>query len=661
MSARRWLADALALGTLGIIAWTLAGFLLRDDIFIYGDHPGQFWRMWYTINDAWQTRHRLIDWMPQWYAGYPELQFYPPGFVLVGWLLNLVTLGRISVALIYETVAFVAFALPGFTFYYAFRHFAFDRRSAFVAGTLGLVFPSFIAGANALFIGMIGSRLAFALNALALAWGTDWLERRDARYAVLAALALAGIILAHPYHVVGMTIALGLYILARRLPILDSGARLGLVALGAVALDAFWLVPLIAHSSTAMSPIIQATFDQTWRLLTDAMLGPYVLGALFALVLWRQREDTRQRALALTMAGVMFVVGAMMLAEHLILIERLDFYRLNGIRLVGEYYFALIWLAAIGVSRLNAWVFAIPFRAKIARAFLTWGITLLVSMFALIVGWQSVADFHPRENAEPRFMNQARAEYRLEELWETLRAEEGRVLFTSFYAQLNRKGDLEIPTTLPALTPLFANRQTMGGTFTHWSPIAALMWVGDTNPPVLWGRVEEIDDRALFGVPLEDLDDARVYDYCRRFNITTIVATINDFRARTFLDASPRFESYYSNGYFFAYRVKEYTSAWIDAQNSDVALIAFGDDEIVLRVRAAQADARVNVKVYAYPLWQARTDAGQSLAIARDDLALMRIALPRGENYTVTPDVRTHLAKRLPSLGCTVGPATAIT
>jgi len=27
----------------------------------------------------------------------------------------------------------------------------------------------------------------------------------------------------------------------------------------------------------------------------------------------------------------------------------------------------------------------------------------------------------------------------------------------------------------------------------------------------------------------------------------------------------------------------------------------------------------------------------------------------------LAPDVRTHLAKRLPSLGCTVGPATAIT
>jgi len=82
--------------------------------------------------------------------------------------------------------------------------------------------------------------------------------------------------------------------------------------------------------------------------------------------------------------------------------------------------------------------------------------------------------------------------------------------------------------------------------------------------------------------------------------------------------------------------VKKYENAWIDAHNAAVDLLSFADDEITLRIRAARADASVTVKVYAYPLWRARTDARQSLAITRDDLALMRIALPPGENYTVT-------------------------
>jgi len=139
------------------------------------------------------------------------------------------------------------------------------------------------------------------------------------------------------------------------------------------------------------------------------------------------------------------------------------------------------------------------------------------------------------------------------------------VWFTSFYTRLNARGTESFPTTLAALTPLFSNRQMMGGTFSHWSPIGALMWTGTLDPPALWGLPEDRDDRALFGVPLEKLSDAQVYDYCRRFNITTIVAGVNDFHTRTFLDASPHFQSYYNNGYFFVYRVKEYENAWIDA------------------------------------------------------------------------------------------------
>lgn len=640
MSARRWFrqpwfADALAICVLGVIAWMIAGFLLRDDVFIYGDHAGHYWTMWYTLNVAAPLHHRLIDWIPYWYAGYPDLQFTPPGYVIFAWLLDLVTLGKFSTALIYALVAFVGYALPGVTFYYAIRHLGFERRAAFAAGLFGLVFPSFFDGVTGLFIGMIGSRLAFALNALWFVWMIDWVEARGARYAALAALALAAMVLAHPYHVIGTMLALGLYILARRLPLARAAARGFIVIAIGCALDAFWLAPLFAHSSSAMIPVLRATFDQTWAILSDAILLPYVvLGLPVWVRVWRERDQTR-RALQIVLLALPIILGASMLILHRVLIEQLHIYQIDPIRLIGEYYFALIWLAALGVSEIGVWISnrASP---KIPGAVSAWSVTLLATMLFVIPTWQAVAFFQPQANAEPRFLNQAIRDYRLDELWKTLRTSEGRVWFTSYDTRLSMHGTDDFNTTLAALTPLFTNRQMMGGTYSHWSPIAALMWSGDPAPPVLWGRIEELDDRALFGVPIEKLDAARVYEYCRRFNITTIVASVNDFRTRTFLDASPHFESYYNTGYFFAYRVKNYASAWIDAHNADVDLITFGDDEIVLRVRAARADARVAVKVYAYPLWRARTDGGQSLEITRDDLALMRIALPRGENYTVT-------------------------
>lgn len=230
------------------------------------------------------------------------------------------------------------------------------------------------------------------------------------------------------------------------------------------------------------------------------------------------------------------------------MIECLHFYQLDPVRLIGEFYFAMILLAALGVSALSEWLARfVPPRVRVSLAML---IVVLVSAVLLIPFAQTSAHF-ARPGGEPRFLSQAIRDYRLDELWQVLRATPGRVWFTAFYTRLNARGTESFPTTLASLTPLFAQRQMMGGTFSHWSPIGALMWSGELYPSALRGLPEDRDDRALFGVPIEKISDQQVYDYCRRFNIITIVASINDFRTRTFLDASPYFQSYYNNGYFF--------------------------------------------------------------------------------------------------------------
>ncbi len=66
------IADALALAVLLALALSVAGFLLRDDVFLYGDHAGHYWLMWYSLNVSAPLHHRLIDWIPYWYAGYPN-------------------------------------------------------------------------------------------------------------------------------------------------------------------------------------------------------------------------------------------------------------------------------------------------------------------------------------------------------------------------------------------------------------------------------------------------------------------------------------------------------------------------------------------------------------------------------------------------------------
>lgn len=631
----RYGAIIISVAVLSALALGIAGFLIRNDVFVYGDNPGQYWRMWYTLNISWPLHHRLLDWIPYWYAGYPELQFYPPGFVIVGWLMNLMTLGRLSTALIYQLVMFLAYALPGLTFYYAVYHWGFGRRAAFAAGVFGLVFPTFLDGATGLFIGMLGSRISFALDGIVLAWTIDYLEGHGARYAFLSALALAFAILAHPYHEIGIVLALSLYILVRRLPLLHNAMQLLKVIFLASALAAFWLIPLAVYSSTAMVPVIRSTLDQTWHLLTDQTLLPYVLLALPTVVRAWHEQDPLRRGVLCVLLALPPVLGATMILTHLVLINRVHFYQLDPFRLIGEVYFALILSAAVGVSQISDWL--VRFRWIKRKPFATAAITSLLCILSAIPFTQASIFFHPKDNDEPRFLSQAITDYHLNDFWGTLRASTGRILFTSFYGRLVLHGTEPFPSTLPALTPLFTNRQIMGGTFTEQSPIAGFMRSGETNPPVLWGLSENQDDQALFGTPLGQLSDKKLFEFCQHFNITTLVAGATDIQTRTFLDASPLFQSYYNDGQFFVYRVKGYGNSWVDSYNAQIEVARFEDDEIQLHVHAAQTNAQVTVKDYAYPLWHAYiNDSGRELPITKDALALTHIALPLGEDYSVT-------------------------
>lgn len=629
----RW--DLLALACLLLIAFGIAGFLLRDDLFLYGDHPGHYWVMWYTVNVSVPVHHRLIDWNPYWYAGYPELQFYPPGSVFAGLVLQLITLGRLSTVFIYEMVVFLSYCLPALTFYYALRHRGLGRTAAFAAGLLGLALPAFFDGATAVLIGMLGSRLAWAIGPLVLVWGIEWLEGRRTQYAWMTTLALAAMILAHPYHVFGILLALAIHSMVRRRRLGGMLLRLALVVGGALALDAFWIFPLFVHSSASMIPLLRSTLDQTWHLMTDTWLIPYVFLAFFAILRLRREKQKEQQVFLVTLAALFFVVPLAMLGVHVILIDRLQIYTLDPSRLVGEFYLPLVLLAGVGVdeiaARLAGWVRIGQSSRRSVRA-------IVLSVIALILVLPTAQEFQrlrPQPESEPRFLSQAQTDYRLDDLWRTLRDTPGRVWFASFQTRLAARGLEPFPTTLAALTPLFTNRSLVGGTYSHWSPIGATVSTGQPHPSVLRGLAEEMDDQALFGVPLEEMTSGRLRDLLRRLNITTIVATSEDYNARVFLDQVPFLQSYYSTGFFFVYRVQNQTSSWLEASNADVEIAEWRDNDILISVRDARPDASVSVKLFAYPMWHAATESGQVLPIEKDDWDMMRIALPPGHDYAV--------------------------
>lgn len=621
LTIRPWLRDLLALAILTGLALAACGFLLRDDLFIYGDHPGQFMRLWYPV----RISHRLLGWNPLWYAGYPELQFYPPGFVLLGWGLDWLTLGRLSPFALYELLLFLAYLIPGTTVYALASRVSRRRLAGLVAGALALIFPELWGGVSAVFVGLVAERLAFGLVPLVLFAGWQALNgQHSIRWWLLTSLALAATALMHPFHAVAPILFLGLAALSypRRWRLLRNLALTSILSLG---LAAFWLLPLLVHRSYA-APMLRANLDQTLGWLLSANAQKYLAASLLVVLTLRMQRNRSFTVFVIAVVLTAVSLVGFMLFDHLVLIEKLDFYLLDPVRFGAEVYLVLVLLAGFGLASLALWLSQRRLRkAGGLLGVLSLGVSLvwLGRPFLDLVG----------EHRDPaRFLYSARQGFPLDETWDALRSEQagqGRMLFTSYYLYL---GDL--PTALKSATPYFTGRPIIGGTFSHWSPVARVLWQGSSNVDLLPGQVELTDDVSLAGRPWAEWTDADFYDLCQRLNVTTVVTTWDDVNARTFLDPASHFQSFYSNDLFVLYRVLDPAPALVEAEGAEAALLAQAPVALDLRVAEAMAGASLQVKFTDYPLWQAQAEQ-QTLAHYADDMGLMSLSLPPG-TYNVT-------------------------
>lgn len=624
---RGWVRHTAALFFLFSLAFWLAHSWLGNDLFIYGDYPGQFFRAWSLVDVQWPDRHRLFDWNPYWYAGYPELQFYPPGQALLVLLVKGLGLGMLSTVSAFQFSIFLSYFFPALTFYYALIHLRFSQRAAFLGGLFGLTFPAGVGGYTSVMVGMLGTRLSLGLDALVFAWGISAMRGRGDRWTLLAMGALALEIYTHTYHAIAITVGLGLFALVFGRPRPRSLLQVFLIAGGAAAMDSMWLLPLTAHADSVV-PTIQATLDQGWRQLVEQVPVIYFpLAALALLAVRRPAVWTLGLLAAATAAFVFF--------GHLVLIDRLHLYRVDPIRFIGEYNFSSVWLAAIGADKILTYIesWATRFNRRPAWAALAAGAFLVV--ISVVPAAISFQDYWTR-NPEPHFLSEATQSYNLQELWDKLRAQPGRVLFTSFYTQLHAHGGEAFPTTIAALTPEFTSREIIGGTFTHWSPIAADVVTGRSKPAVLEGLVERNDDVQLFGMDWAAMREDTLLAWCERLDISTVVATTDDLNARSFLDASRHFKPYYNNGLFFLYKVESIVPAPAQAQNADVAVTHVDSTGLDVHVSEARSGAVLNVKMFAYPLWRATvTSTGAPLQVSADRWGRIRVDLPVGSDYNV--------------------------
>jgi hypothetical protein len=208
------------------------------------------------------------------------------------------------------------------------------------------------------------------------------------------------------------------------------------------------------------------------------------------------------------------------------------------------------------------------------------------------------------------------------------------VLYVAHYLHQTWPDGTVTPTTINSMTPYLTGREIVGGTFSHWSPVARWLWVGDPWARVLPAQIEAEDNRRLFGVPWEEMDDWMLAEKLVALHVTTVVAGPRDEKARALLDGSRHFRRHWDNGYFTFYHLTGAPSDWIEAQGATARLVERSPRRWTIVVDASTPGATLTLKMTHYPLWRAVVD-NRPIPLAANRYGLQEVTLPPDAPYTL--------------------------
>ena len=487
---------------------------------VFDDHPGQLFRLWHALERSLPSATWTADWNPDWWGGYPEFQFYPPGLALVGALLRALLLWRPSVETVYRLLCVVVFLAPGVTTYVLLARVVGDRWLALPGAFLALTLSADLRGGveAGLRWGTLTTRLGLAwLPLLALAL-RPWVESgRIPRWAPpLAALA----ILSHPstlpsvLALLGLATALSLLARPERRTFWQCGATVGLT----LALTAFWSLPFAVRHAWVV-PL--AWGDLSLGLPGDLPGRPVLLAlGMTALTAW-VAVGIRRRPFDGLLAALPLVLAALFLGD--VWLFPRGWIALEPQRLLDGIVQASVWAAGLGAGVIVGRV--VPARADPRSRPLV--VLLVIALAALLPDrgaqpptlavWPAVDGWPTLEEVTRR--------HHLDRLWSALRGGTDRVLFLTSSLKLDDNPAWYGPHShVTSLAPLQAGREIVNGTFTHPSPMAARFYTGQAAPPArLLTLVERLDGQRLLGEPWDRLSAASFDRFARRLRIGTVV------------------------------------------------------------------------------------------------------------------------------------------
>lgn len=608
-------ATLAPLALLLVYAVAFAGAALAVPPLLFDDHPGQIYRLWHvTVNGP-----APWAWNPGWWAGYPELQFYPPAFAYAGAVVHAAAFGRLSLGAAYQILVWLAYVAPGVTTWVLLARTLASGWLALPAAFLGLtlsLWPTLTSGVEGgVHVGMVPARLAWALLPLLMATLARWADGAGPFPAGAVVPLAAGVVLTHPAHLPAALAIIALAALVAPGRTRRLGTAVAWLSLAAL-LTAFWTVPLLARLGNTRPLAWGALTMDSLRDALHAHPLVVVLAALAIVAVVRARRGS-ERVVAWLPGAMLAVVGLDALVA-----ERFGLPWLPAGRVLDGLWLALVLAGGLGAGQLLE---RLAVRRSVPPALGALA-SVAVAIAVSLAGNETLA-LWPRAAAWPSAAVLERG-LRLPALWQALRAApEGRVLFVRSAVPLVYGSDWWRPHThVTALAPVLTGRAIVNGTFTHPSPIAALVYRGDAGRGPITDLVERLDGRTLFGRPLDALDAATFDTWARRLGVSAVVALDEDLPRLTWLADDQSFAAQRSEPPFVI---------WLGRPVSLPR--AIGEGRWVTTVETPSGGWTTAAFAY-YPLWRARA-AGAPLPTRRGPFGDLEVLVPAG---TTTVELSYH-------------------
>jgi hypothetical protein len=609
---------------------------LGGGLLVYDDHPGQLYRLHHALTFG------PAPWRfdPGWWAGYAELQFYPPGLAWLGWLLHEVSWGALSAEAAYQVLLWLAWLLPGLTTFALLSRVLGNGwlalPGAFIAMTLSAGSRSGVE--EGLRWGLVAARLGWSLLPLLGVSLIRWVEGRS-RLPLLAAPLLATVILLHPAHAPAalLLIFMGAWLgVGERRARVRQGALVTALGLG---LAAVWLLPLLAHLRMAL-PLAwgDASPPALLRVLAlQPLVWLFALGWLGYLSqggadaappptpphrpLARPGPNSNSREVLTRWILWWAPAMAAVVALDALVAAPLGLLWLPADRLLDGLLLALLMGASLAMSSLTA---RLPgLRPPFAAA--------AVILACVVLSGGSLAPdepsltLWPRRGQWPKYEEVVRGS-RLDALWQALReAPPGRALFLRSGLALEYRPEWWRPHThLTALTPLRAGRDIINGTFTHPAPVAGFFYTGSAASRPITTLVERRDGVTLFGQPVEGLSADEFAAHCERLGVSAVVATDEDVGRLAFLEGNRAFTAPILIGPFRVYLAREPRPLAVPVGLQ------------VWKLQAAPGSGAFTPTAFAYSPLMAATSAGGALRARRDGFGMLEVERPPGGPGDIT-------------------------